>query len=306
LSRRLVAIMAQSGTGSLVRFLLEQRLVKRRRLRAPFVVTGAAFVVACGASENDAPPACPATPPGITPAEQCTPEVQQAGGCRYSVTCQSGAVDLTFTCKPDGSSVVLWSVVPEACSFPQDTCAGTPTYCTGTSWATRPPANPPPLCGLGCPETKPAPGDARCLDCNEFCGCSGASCGYRCPSGEGWTVGAAYSAGSECTTGVWLFDGACAGDCSQEERALADYAQANKACATAADCIVLKSSCAFTKQSCGGAFYVNASTDAAKWNEYDAALSACAAEPASGFSCATCTAIDPEPDCVLGRCVPKT
>jgi hypothetical protein len=33
----------------------------------------------------------------MTPAEQCTPEVKRAGGCRYRVDCQSGPVDLAFT-----------------------------------------------------------------------------------------------------------------------------------------------------------------------------------------------------------------
>jgi len=277
----------------------------RRELKAPFVVTVAVLAAACE-SGGDASGDCPATPPNLTPAEVCTPAVQQAGGCRYRVDCQSGPVDLTFTCKQDGSSVVMWSVVSDTCSSPFDSCPGANPRCYTGIWVSQAPSNPPQPCPETCPETKPAPGTAVCFACSQDCAiCSASSCGYRCSSGGAWTVGSTYRAGAGCANGVWLFDGACPGDCSMEERALHELASANKSCTTAADCKVLRSECAFTKETCGGAFYVNASTDGAKWAELASALAACADIDGGEWSCDACNAIDPAPDCVSGRCVPK-
>ncbi len=163
-----------------------------------------------GGSGGAGEPSCPATPPNLTDATECTPEIQQAGGCRYHVECQSGPVDLTFTCKQDGSSVVQWTVTPDACSFPFDTCPGTNVRCHSGQWLTRQPGDPPQACPDTCPETKPAPGAETCITCPADCTlCATVSCGYRCSSGSGWTVGTTVAPDAGCTSGIWQFDDAC-------------------------------------------------------------------------------------------------
>jgi hypothetical protein len=161
-----------------------------------------------GGSGGSTSDACPETPPDLTPAAECTPGTH----CRYSVECQSGPVELDFTCALDGSLVVQWNVTPDACAFPFDSCPGTNARCIDGAWRTQQPSDPPQPCERTCPDVRPEPGQAQCVACSFDCSvCDGPRCGYRCPSGDGWTVTTPIPGEEGCGLGMWVFDGACDG-----------------------------------------------------------------------------------------------
>jgi hypothetical protein len=66
----------------------------------------------------------------------------------------------------------------------------------------------------------------------------------------------------------------------------------------------VRAECAFTKESCTGAFYVSSSTDETAWDQLASALVTCSEGPASDWECVSCDAPDPPADCIAGRCVP--
>jgi hypothetical protein len=250
--------------------------------RPPFVATVSALIAACGNVDGDpAAPACPAVLPA-TP--ECTSEGLR---CAYDFTCQSGPATVTYACTSG-----RWTA-DTTCSFSGDWCAQRRLHCQGGTWSdyTGMGGNPP----VPCPEQAPAPGSGCTLP-PAFSGA--VSCGYRCADGT-WTEGGCVGAP---TGGVWLNDGACAGDCSAAERALRDYAALHASCTTDADCKVLSSQCTLTSQHCSGAFAVGASADASEWAALDAALTSCAAEHGGSWQCATCNTIPPPPSCIDQYC----
>lgn len=194
------------------------------KLALPFVVTFTTAAMACGgtavvqgggggsggagssssantgatstASSNSSsatgnPNDCPAEAPG--PFQQCT----SSSVCNYDVACQSGTVNLQFTCDANGGR---WQLTPTACDQPHDSCPGTEYHCID-SWQMPEATNPP----APCPDTPPEPG-AEC-----FPGGFGGVweyCGYRCDDTPeaAWTL-------AHCPTDampVWQYDEACA------------------------------------------------------------------------------------------------
>lgn len=149
-----------------------------------------------GPGGGDVPPPvdCPADPPSGY--EACTIEAGEQ--CVYDVACQSGVVELRFTCSADGYG---WTVVDQACAQPYDSCPGTELYCDGSWWqptGTNPPSP--------CPSEPP----------QEFSACyTGGfggvweNCGYYCDDQSTvWTVATCYGNANE--EGVWEYDSACA------------------------------------------------------------------------------------------------
>lgn len=136
---------------------------------------------------------CPPTPPsGYDPCKP-SPDV-----CTYMVSCQSGAVSLSFVCGEG-----YWELEPSPCPEPYDSCPGTDYYCDGSWWmptGTNPPSP--------CPDVPPPAG--------EVCTPGGMGgvwehCGYRCELGDpgsAWTV--ATCAGDIGQTS-WAYDAACDG-----------------------------------------------------------------------------------------------
>lgn len=175
----------------------------------------------------------------------------------------------------------------QACSNPHDFCPGTKIACYGDTWGIWGGTNPPPPC----PELAPEPGSA--------CTPSGwgyATCGYPCEDGSGWTVGSC----EYYLDPIWVFDGACAGDCSPAEGKLLKAISEAKACERDADCqTVMTSGCSIRAEHCSGAFYVNRSADLAELEALNEAHVACL-----GSSCNTCLAMPPAPACISGLCAP--
>jgi hypothetical protein len=233
---------------------------------------------------------CPPEPPPQTFAP-CPPELAGVV-CPYTLECQSGSYTFDFTCGgPAGST---WTINQNECGFEFDSCPGTDVMCRGGTWQIWQGTNPPPPC----PDVKPKPGDHTCYQ--SFGGA--ATCGYRCEGGDGWTIGSCY--GFVGGNGSWLYDGACAGDCSMKERAIDDYLQAHRSCNSDADCQIVYSSCAVTAQHCSGAFYVSKGIDMSEWNALNQTLSDCATSPDGAWSCTACNGIPPPPACSGGQCVP--
>ena len=134
---------------------------------------------------------CPPTSPsGYVPCEV------SPGVCSYDVACQSGQVNLSFTCASG-----YWEIVPSPCAFPYDSCPGTEYYCDSSWWmptATNPPSP--------CPEEPPPAG--------EPCTTGGMGgvwehCGYRCKLGDPsaqWTIA---TCTSDVGSGFWVYEGVC-------------------------------------------------------------------------------------------------
>lgn len=133
---------------------------------------GGTVTVSTTSSTN--PPACPPTlVDGYTSCEE-----YEGSFCSYDVSCQSGTVNLSFSCAGG-----YWQVEPQACEQPYDSCPGTELYCDGSWWmpnATNPPSP--------CPTTIP-PAGTPC-----FPGGMGGvweHCGYSCggdPELSGWII----------------------------------------------------------------------------------------------------------------------
>jgi hypothetical protein len=227
---------------------------------------------------------CPDRPPAAY-AATC-PTNLPAEGCPYQLECQSGATEFTYRCTSG-----LWGPEETACENPQDFCTGgdAQMQCWGGTWR---------LLGTGgdgpadCAEERPVTGTA----CSYSIFQGPPRCGYPCPDGSGWTVGT-------CAVPVWLYDGACEGDCSARDRALVDYSSSHRACNTTDDCRYLYSTCAFSRSHCSGAFILGLSADEDEFAALDAELTICAMEPDSGWSCAQCDALPPALECREGTCV---
>ena len=142
------------------------------------------------------PDDCPADPPSAY--ELCTLS-NPSGVCKYTHDCQSGLVELGYTCSPENG---MWMLVEQPCDYEYDSCPGTELYCSGIWWmptATNPPAP--------CPDPKPQEG-SPCYS-GGFGGVHH-HCGYTCGEdvSTGWTIATCYSEAID--DGVWEFDDVCA------------------------------------------------------------------------------------------------
>lgn len=153
--------------------------------------SGVGGATSVGSTGAGAGATCPAGPPdGYT---TCEPNKAL---CLYDVACQSGTVTLEFGCL-DGT----WSIGPDSCVEPYDSCPGTEYYCGEDGWWMPFASNPPSPC-----PTEPPPEGQAC-----FTGGMGGvweQCGYRCdgaPDGD-WTIATCVQGPSG---GAWVYDGAC-------------------------------------------------------------------------------------------------
>jgi hypothetical protein len=155
--------------------------------------TSSSSSVGQGGAGGSTPLNCPAKAPSAY--DQCTLEGE--GACTYTIECQSGPVELSFTCS---ESEYGWRVLEQPCDFEYDSCPGTELYCSGTWWmpqGTNPPAP--------CPDEMPAE-NATCFG-GGFGGVH-EHCGYRCESDPSvWSVTTCYS--EPGMDGEWESDGAC-------------------------------------------------------------------------------------------------
>ena len=153
--------------------------------------TGAGGTTSVGTTGVGAGPACP----GEAPDGYATCEPHEAL-CTYEVACQSGVVTLEFGCL-DGT----WSIGPDTCVEPYDSCPGTEYYCGDEGWWMPFASNPPSPC-----PAEPPQADTPC-----FTGGMGGvweQCGYRCDDAPdaAWTIATCVMSP---TGGSWVYDGAC-------------------------------------------------------------------------------------------------
>jgi hypothetical protein len=122
--------------------------------------------------------------------------------------------------------------------------------------------------------------------CVALCGCScvGGDCGGLSPSLELCT-----SAHAECEDP----------GCGHQQSVLLDFIDANKSCATAADCRSERVSCGITEDDCTGAVYLNTKTDLAAFGTLRDQYRACLGNHPN---CSSCARLEPDADCIQGRC----
>jgi hypothetical protein len=150
--------------------------------------------VSTSGAVGSTPVDCPAEPP--SPYAVC--RLPEDGACTYTIDCQSGPVELTFTCSEDAFG---WVVAAKDCDYEYDSCPGTELYCVGQWWmpeGTNPPSP--------CPNPPPT----------EFSPCTTGAfggvhqhCGYPCEddASSGWTIA---TCSGDFAEGVWEYDSACA------------------------------------------------------------------------------------------------
>jgi hypothetical protein len=122
--------------------------------------------------------------------------------------------------------------------------------------------------------------------CVSICGCScvGGDCSRLVSS-----LDQCASAHDECTDP----------GCGDEQRALLDFINANKACSSAADCRSERVGCGITEDDCTGAVYLNTQADLASFGPLRDQYRACLGDRPN---CATCARFDADADCIGGRC----
>ncbi len=189
-----------------------------------------------------------------------------------------------------------WTLQRQACEHQGDSCDHSAFACFDGSWSFVATPNPP----QPCPELQPEPSSA----CEES-RWGYRTCGYFCGDGSGWTVGRCENdslwGSVHPRKPVWVFDGACDGDCSPHEGKLLQEIQANKDCELDSDCQVLTTSgCSLAAEHCSGAFYVNQVADLTALEALDRAHSECL-----GVQCTTCRALPPAAVCNYGKCYPQ-
>ncbi len=232
------------------------------------------------------PPGCPSVAPRAK--GPCPAELSEMT-CTYELPCGTGPLTFTYRCDRH------WSLEPVPCEHPFEFCNGgdQEVICIDQLWTLSSTMDLPPPC----PTAKPIPGDS-CVY-SQFSGPP--SCGYHCDDGEGWTVGGCLG---YLKPDVWVFDGACARDCSATDKALSDYAIDHRRCATDDDCMQFVSQCALTRTHCSGAFYFNREADMGTIAMLESTLADCAASASDVWTCSSCSEGPPEPVCREGRCKP--
>jgi hypothetical protein len=234
--------------------------------------------------EGGATTSCPTDPPaGLDP---CPGGTAVAEGCTYDLACTGGDRELTYRCG-EGER---WRVDTE-CDRDLEVCGSgaTQAQCLGGRWYVPTPA----ADRAPCPIEKPAAG-SRC----QFGKVWSTSCGYPCASG-GWTI-------AMCEFGIWLFDAACADDCSSAQRELLTLVTTSRECAVDADCSWHQSSCSVypgtNGEACPGLVPVGR-IDQDKLLELDAKLTGCAEASGGAWPCATpCRDPLPTLSCKRGVC----
>ena len=96
-------------------------------------------------------------------------------------------------------------------------------------------------------------------------------------------------------------------DCDAIEADLHALIDANRACASDSDCMLVDTECTliYTRDHCSGAFYVNAGIDADRFGQLDAELTAChyaQERPDTTDHCGGCTEEPCVPVCLDGIC----
>jgi hypothetical protein len=207
-----------------------------------------------------------------------------------NTACSGGYVNDLMECTADASGALTWQLPPYCCEKPYNVCTLTDVTCLNGKRVYENGDSP----TEGCPLERPAVGDA-CAP-----GANGApTCGYPCALGTGWSVASCKSVGKQH---AFLFDAACAGDCSKELAALGDFVQQSSQCNTAADCKIVYAVCPPIAEHCSGAVYLNTSADLGQWNALSQAYDSC--HQGGGFGCALCDGLPPPPACQDGVCVP--
>jgi hypothetical protein len=257
--------------------------------------SGSGGTPALGGSAGRAELGCPPiAPPSSLYGGPC-PAGLPADGCAYTLQCQSGPREFSYECgaHSDGGRLDESWAVGGACDLPYDFCwdGEAQVRCSGGSWQLMGWGGDPPP---DCPQTRPEEGSGCLLS-----RVSGpAVCGYPCPEGAGWSVATCWFLDPP----RWIYDGACAGSCGAEERALVDYLAMHFACETDGDCRTAYSECSWFAEHCSGAIALGPSGDLSELASLDEALTDCASGAAGAWSCARCDEVPPAPRCRNGNC----
>ena len=220
------------------------------------------------------------------------------GGFAGSGTGGVGGTGGSGVCPTTMSGAGASCATGTVCTYPNGPCCpASEARCVDGQWQILSSScNPPPP--MACPAVPPVAGS----DCGPVDPCGASQyldCTWgTCPNGLSQTT-------ARCDGNVWQVSYQCGAadagtDCSAYVNTLVDYANANKACVTAADCTKVSAHCADAADYCDGTFYVNQAIDMTTWSSLANSLASCYYQ--QGIGCAVCDAIAPPPACINGQC----